>query len=305
MQFSKIASGANLNGLPTSYDGELLVNPFLALPKNLTLKGATAVTELHLAGRNLTAIPPDAFAPFPLLAALWMSDNKLRSLTNLRGCERLRILHVARNHVHSLSPAEGCELIDVSHSLFELDLSGNPLTNLDALLDELSCLPFLNSLALSGCPAAGEADYRPRTLARLSALTSLDFRTVTPSERTAAEDHYGATAHGAARTVSLRRVKLLALRTEREDAESQSTLRTHSPRQTLSLSLTQRADGLMADDGNETGRTGLGRGGQSLPANVIFGNLIWEVAESKKTKKSPKINRSHCHFMLKLCYGNL
>ena len=290
MQFSHTASGANLNGLPSSYDGELLVNAFLALPQQLTVKAATAVTELHMAGRNLTAIPPNAFVSFPLLAALWLSDNKLRCLTNLRGCERLKILHAARNHVHSLSPAEGCELIDISHSLVELDLSGNPLTNLDALLDELSCLPFLKSLALTGCPAAGEADYRPRTLARLSSLTTLDYRTVTPIERMAADDQYGATANGAARTVNVRRVKLLALRTEREEHEAKLTLRSSSPRLFSSLSLTQRADGLLADDGHEAGRSGLGRCGLSPPpASTIFGKG-WDVKTTTRIALEKEAN---------------
>lgn len=283
MQFSQTASGGYASLIPVSYEGEILLDPFLVLPKKFTQKDASCVTQLHLAGRHLTAIPPNAFVPFPQLAALWISDNNLRSLANLRGCERLRVLHAARNHLHSLSSAEGCELIDTAHGLEEVDLSGNPLTNLDALLEKLSCLPFLVSLALAGCPAAGEADYRPRTLARLPALTTLDFLPISAHERSAAEHQYGALARGAARTVAVRTTTLLALRSTREAASARLTIRSPAPRTLSSLMLTSRADGLLADAGNETGRSGLGREGLSpQPANITFG-AGWGVKTTTRT----------------------
>lgn len=271
MNFSKTSKGTSAQAFPQSFDGEILVDPFIVLPKNQTVKDAAAVTELHLSGRAMTAIPPRAFAPFSQLLTLWLSDNNLRCLSNLSGCERLRTLHVARNKLRSLSPGEGCELIDTAQSLIELDLSGNPLTNLDALLDELSFLPFLRTLSLAGSPASSEADYRARALARLPTLTTLDFRTVTAAERTAAEHAYGDTARGAARVAAERSAKAALLHSARTEHEASKTARVASPRSLSSTTLTVRPDGIV-DYGNESGRLGLGRGAiPAPPATTVFG----------------------------------
>jgi biotin carboxyl carrier protein len=88
----------------------------------------------------------------------------------------------ARLRLASLSPEHGCELLAMAH-LQELDLAGNDLANLAAVLGELQHLAFLTTLTLRDCPCANEADYRLRVLASMPFLTILDNRVVGDAER--------------------------------------------------------------------------------------------------------------------------
>lgn len=260
--------------LPPAFTGETLVDPLSVLPVGLTFKTAKNVEDLHLSNRGLTAIPPDAFASTPFTVSLWLSDNRLRTLSNLRGLSRLKRLFCARNAVHSLSPSDGCELVDTAAFLEELDLTGNPLANLDAILDELSRMPFLKSLSLVGTPASQEADYRARVLARVSkTLTTLDFRVVTEAERAAASSAYGDTASSAVRASA--RVASETSRAATDSLRSSQKLRT-----TKSFHIPERSDGAH-DFSNETGRVGLGRSASRGPAQIHFGEGFGRVTSTR------------------------
>lgn len=275
MNFSRLLEGASTRQLPPAFTGETLVDPLSVLPSGLTFKTAKNVEDLHLSNRGLTAIPPDAFASTPFAVSLWLSDNRLRTLSNLRGLSRLKRLFCARNAIHSLSPSDGCELVDTAAFLEELDLTGNPLANLDALLDDaLSRMPFLQSLSLVGTPASQEADYRARVLARVSnTLTTLDFRVVTEAERAAAAAAYGDMASSAVRAGA--RAAAESARGAADVSGRSQTLRT-----TKSFHIPERADGAR-DFSNETGRVGLGRSAARSPARAHFGEGFGHVTSTR------------------------
>jgi hypothetical protein len=292
--FTKLLAGAA--PLPAEYRGVVVAKPLEALPIGglgagppphplhwaetlrpigattplvLTAKQAAGVRELNLSERCVEAIPPGALAPFPQLEVLHVAGNRLASLANVGCCWRLRRLFAARNRVSTLAPESGCELAALRF-LAELDLSHNPLAHLGAVLDVLERLRELRTLSLAGCPCANEAGYRARVLARLPFLEVLDARPVRSGEARAAGFAHGGEAAGAVRLAALRasgREALAATRTAREAA---ATARGGGgPGAAAAGPL--RSDGLV-DWGNETGRCGLGRGGDPPPPpGVVFG----------------------------------
>ena len=227
-------------------------------PLTLTAKQATAVRELNLSSRGIEALPPLALAPFPQLAVLHLAHNKLTGLHHLGCCWRLRRLFASGNRVSSLAPEAGCELAALRF-LEELDLSRNNLSHLNGVLDVLEGLTGLRTLSLAGCPCSNEALYRGRVLARLPFLEVLDSRPVGREEVAAAALAHGGEGAGAVRLAALRASALDAHNTARQSAAAAATKRgapLRSPR--------MREDGVY-EEGNETGRLGLGRGGGAPP----------------------------------------
>lgn len=110
------------------------------------------------------------------------SENRLRTVTNLRTLHHLRNLNLSGNLIESLVDWHyqlgNIESLNLScnkikslsglsrlRSLKHLDLSFNSIDNFDEI-DELSKLPIVENVALNGNPLMLEVDYRSRVLTR-------------------------------------------------------------------------------------------------------------------------------------------
>ncbi|KAG2493071.1 hypothetical protein HYH03_008734 [Edaphochlamys debaryana] len=136
--------------------------------------------ELNLNGSSLDSLR-DLGTGFRLLQVLWVSRCGLRGLDGLNGLPALRELYAAYNDIADLSPVDACAFLEV------LDLECNCVADPEAVLYLAAC-PNLQTLTLTGNPAAEVEGYRRAVCGELPALLSLDDEAVTRSDRGLAEE---------------------------------------------------------------------------------------------------------------------
>lgn len=147
----------------------------------------TSVKELNFSGNLLTTIDT-SIKTVPNLSILNLDQNRLTCIQNLIELPRLHTLSLACNlftecidwhlelgNLVSLNLAQN-KLKKLSglkklYSLVNLDLSCNHINDLEEV-DNVACLPLLETLRLTGNPLSGSVDYRPRVLARFHGRAS-------------------------------------------------------------------------------------------------------------------------------------
>lgn len=128
--------------------------------------------ELNLNGSALDSLR-DLGTGFRLLQVLWVSRCGLTALDGLNGLPALRELYAAYNDISDLQPVDACQHLEV------LDLECNCIPDTDAVLYLAAC-SSLQTLTLTGNPAADQPQYRAQVIAALPSLTSLDDEPVPP-----------------------------------------------------------------------------------------------------------------------------
>ena len=148
----------------------------LAVPNAKYVKECT---ELYLANKGITEL--DGFEPFVNLETLWINGNRLEYLDDLDDCVRLKHLYAHDNILNTLEGSLGA-----LKNLQTLNLSNNNISDLHSVIELLKTLVHLETLDLSGNPAAEEDKYRRRVIAALPKLKVFDGITVKPKEAAAA-----------------------------------------------------------------------------------------------------------------------
>lgn len=156
-----------------------------ALARPATSNTLRRTSELYLAQRALLSLR-GVLNQLPNLEALWVNANALHGLDGLAGATRLRALYAHSNRIDDLGDS-----LATCSCLGELTLHDNRLSDLEHAIDSLRHLEHLHTLTLHDNPATNEADYRARVIAALPALSLLDNRPVTSTERVAAEARFG------------------------------------------------------------------------------------------------------------------
>ena len=123
------------------------------------------------------------FEIFSNLEALWLTDNRLTSITGLDVNFRIKILCCANNRINTLVGS-----IQNMKFLETLYLNNNKLKNLEVCLSHLKEFSFLKNLNLFGNPIAEEPEYRPRVVDAIKSLEIFDRHKITIIEKIQAED---------------------------------------------------------------------------------------------------------------------
>ncbi|XP_065370213.1 nischarin [Calliphora vicina] len=139
------------------------------------------MVELNLSGNLLTQID-ESIRTVPQIRVLNLEQNRLRAIKNLAELPHLQVLNLSVNIIaecvdwhlelgnlvtlnlaqNKLKSMKGLRKL---LSLINLDLSCNLIDDLEEV-DNVACLPLLETLRLTGNPLASSVDYRPRVLAR-------------------------------------------------------------------------------------------------------------------------------------------
>ncbi|XP_023301506.2 nischarin [Lucilia cuprina] len=139
------------------------------------------MVELNLSGNLLTQID-ESIRTVPQIRVLNLEQNRLKSIKNLAELPHLQVLNLSINVIaecvdwhlelgnlvtlnlsqNKLKTIKGLRKL---LSLVNLDLSCNLIDDLEEV-DNVACLPLLETLRLTGNPLASSVDYRPRVLAR-------------------------------------------------------------------------------------------------------------------------------------------
>ncbi|TMW54146.1 hypothetical protein DOY81_000822 [Sarcophaga bullata] len=139
------------------------------------------IVELNFAGNLLTQID-ESIRTVPQIRVLNLEQNRLRAIKNLAELPHLQVLNLSVNVIAECSDwhLELGNLVTLNLaqnklkcirglrkllSLINLDLSCNLIDDLEEV-DNVACLPLLETLRLTGNPLASSVDYRPRVLAR-------------------------------------------------------------------------------------------------------------------------------------------
>ena len=154
-------------------------NPLSVLPIK-TRKYVKDCTEIVLSKRKINKLVN--FEIFTNLEALWLTDNRLRSITGLDANFRIKILCCANNRINTLVGS-----IQKMKFLEVLYLNNNKLKNLELCLTYLKEFSFLKNLNLFGNPIAEEPEYRPRVVDAIKSLEILDRHKISIIERIKAE----------------------------------------------------------------------------------------------------------------------
>ena len=154
-------------------------NPLSVLPIK-TRKYVKDCTEIVLSKRKITKLVN--FEIFSNLEALWLTDNRLKSITGLDANFRIKILCCANTRINTLvGRIQKMKFLEV------LYLNNNKLKNLDLCLTYLKEFSFLKNLNLFGNPIAEEPEYRPRVVDAIKSLKILDRHKISMIERIKAE----------------------------------------------------------------------------------------------------------------------
>ena len=155
-------------------------NPLTVLPIK-TRKFVKECTEIVLSKRKINKLVN--FEIFSNLEALWLTDNRLTSITGLDANFRIKILCCANNRINTLVGS-----IQNMKFLETLYLNNNKLKNLEVCLEHLKEFSFLKNLNLCGHPIAEEPEYRPRVVDAIKSLEIFDRHKITIIEKIQAED---------------------------------------------------------------------------------------------------------------------
>eukprot|EP00759_Apiculatamorpha_spiralis_P027398 PhF_6_TR30185/c0_g1_i1/m.44329 len=164
-------------------------DPFQTL--QLRKEDARHTTEIHFGSRGIKNVHPN-FQYFVNLESLWLNDNHLESVQGLfpspgessaglstqSGCVRLRRLYLSNNEIAVLgTDLQRLRFLEV------LLLSGNKLSNMEAVVQRLKPLRYLKHLDLFGNPLAEEKNYRQYFIVNIPSLEILDRHVITDRER--------------------------------------------------------------------------------------------------------------------------
>mmetsp|Transcript_36556 Transcript_36556/g.114161 ORF Transcript_36556/g.114161 Transcript_36556/m.114161 type:complete len:303 (-) Transcript_36556:2764-3672(-) len=119
------------------------------------------------------------------LEALWINNNKLKSIRGLDSNVQIKDLYASSNLIDTLQGS-------LRHLKYVriLSLNKNKLADLDKVLAAISHLTSLEELDLSANPVANELFYRERIIYTFPNLLVLDRHMVTPTERESARVHF-------------------------------------------------------------------------------------------------------------------
>eukprot|EP00116_Pleurobrachia_bachei_P007108 sb/3467370/ len=140
----------------------------------------TNVTELYLADKNYTEIPP--LTVYKSLHILWLNNNRIYRVDFLRTNFQVTELYLQNNMITSITGS--LKQLKCLNTLF---LHVNQLTCVRSCVRELRNMLSLHTLNLFGNPISQEENYREFVIHHLPSVTLLDRQTVSRGERTTAE----------------------------------------------------------------------------------------------------------------------
>lgn len=132
---------------------------------------------LFLNNKQCTKFSSD-FKHFSNIEALWVDNNKLRSISGIDSNFRVKEVYARSNHITTL---EGSLL--KFKFLEVLLLSDNSIRKLNSVLKILVNLHNLKRLDLYGNPVADESDYRLKLIYHCPQIQTLDRHMITQEER--------------------------------------------------------------------------------------------------------------------------
>ncbi|CAG9854303.1 unnamed protein product [Phyllotreta striolata] len=120
-----------------------------------------------------------------LSRSIWLSNNNLRSLSNLDGFveeileypEELGWIDLSFNKIQTID-----ECILKFKNMKIIYLHGNNISDLEEI-KKLQSLDKLKSLTIHGNPIADQSNYRQFVITTLPQVINLDFTAILPSER--------------------------------------------------------------------------------------------------------------------------
>ena len=149
-------------------------NPWSILPiKNN--KYARDLTEVHLSDRGLDKL--ELFDQFPNLEEIWLNNNKLKNLDDIKHNFRSKKVFCQNNQVSNIDGLKNYKFLEV------LLLGDNKLRDLDKFLLVICKFAFMQQLDLFGNPLAEEPDYRLKIIYLMPQVKTLDRHVVTVAEK--------------------------------------------------------------------------------------------------------------------------
>lgn len=141
--------------------------------------------ELQLRGHQIPVIENLGVAK-DVNESIDLSDNGIRSLSNIPKFVRLKTLLLARNRIAHIQP----DIAEAIPNLQVLILTANSVAQL-ADLNPLSGFSRLTHLSLVDNPVTAKEHYRLYVIWRIPSIRVLDFEKVKDKERQAARELFG------------------------------------------------------------------------------------------------------------------